>query len=146
MPSIFMRVNLKKPKLKQGYMHHHRDRAGEGGEGERGKQYRTSGNTYSTSDIKYYYPCSSVKWYQARQEEDVAGGGQFCAGLAVETGNGGSTTAFFSALSRNTAYECAACASSAAAARNFSMTFLHTLITRSRCSAVNVGAMCGLRS
>jgi hypothetical protein len=79
-------------------------------------------------------------------EEVVVRGGRLCVGIAVGAGIGGSATALISAPSRNTSYECGACASSAAAARNFSMTILHTLITRSRCSAVNVGAMCDLRS
>ena len=71
---------------------------------------------------------------------------QFPGGLAVGAGIGGSATAFLRALSRNTAYEYGAWASSAPAARNFTTTTLHTSMIRARCSAANVGAVWGLRS
>jgi hypothetical protein len=67
-------------------------------------------------------------------------------GLAVGAGIGGSETAFLSAPSRKTAYEWGECVSSAAANRNFATTTLHTSIICARCSAVNVGEVCGLRS
>ncbi len=126
-------------------------------------------NTYSSmAHIKLHYPLPfgemcSVKKIGARQEKDErrdlkaflwrtngakqahtasCGGG----GLAVGAGIGGSETAFFSAPSRKTAYEWGECVSSAAANRNFATTTLHTSIMCARCSAVNVGEACGLRS
>lgn len=71
---------------------------------------------------------------------------QYVIAAGVGAGIGGSGAAFSNAPSKNTAYEYATCASSTAAAYSLCTTSLHTPMTRARCSASNVGAMCGLRS
>ena len=76
--------------------------------------------------IEYNYPreVSSITWKLDKRTWDIARvrvRHVHGSGLDVGEGVGGSGTAFFSAFSRNTAYECGACASSAEAVRSLSM-------------------------